>query len=45
MSQKNQTNFAAKKSLQNEEFKDVIPHIGLSGDYYDCWIDQLLRTK
>ena len=34
-----------KKSLQNEEFKDVIPHIGLSGDYYDCWIDQLLRTK
>jgi DNA-binding Lrp family transcriptional regulator len=34
-----------KKSLQNEEFKDVMPHISLSGDYYDCWIDQLLRTK
>jgi DNA-binding Lrp family transcriptional regulator len=34
-----------KKSLQNEEFKDIIPHIGLSGDYYDCWIDQLLRSN
>jgi DNA-binding Lrp family transcriptional regulator len=34
-----------KISLQNEEFMDVIPHIGLSGDYYDCWIDQLLRNK
>jgi Lrp/AsnC family leucine-responsive transcriptional regulator len=34
-----------KKSLQTEEFKDIIPYIGLSGSYYDCWIDQLLRTK
>ena len=34
-----------KKSLQNEEFKDILPHISLSGDYYDCWIDQFLRIK
>ena len=34
-----------RKSLQNEEFNDIFPHIGLSGDYYDCWIDQLLRSN
>ncbi len=34
-----------KKSLQTEGFKDIMAHIGLSSDYYDCWIDQLLRTK
>ena len=31
--------------LQKEGFKDIIPHIGLSGEYYDCWIDQLLRSN
>jgi len=34
-----------QEELQTEGFKDVIPQIALSGDYYDCWIDQLLRTK
>ena len=34
-----------QEELQKEGFKDVIPHIYLSAKYYDCWIDQLLRTK
>ncbi|TKJ19262.1 MAG: hypothetical protein CEE43_15940 [Promethearchaeota archaeon Loki_b32] len=34
-----------QEELQTEGFKDVIPQIALSGDYYDCWVDQLLRTK
>ena len=34
-----------QEELQTEGFKDIIPHIALSGDYYDCWVDQLLRTK
>ncbi len=33
------------EDLQTEGFKDIIPHIFLSADYYDCWLDQLLRTK
>ena len=33
------------KGLQNEGFKDIFPHIGLSGEFFDCWVDQLLRTK
>ncbi len=34
-----------QEELQNEGFKDIIPQILLSGEYYDCWVDQLLRTK
>ncbi len=34
-----------QEDLQTEGFKDVIPHIYLSAKYYDCWVDQLLRTK
>ena len=34
-----------QEELQTEGFKDVIPQIALSGEHYDCWIDQLLRTK
>ncbi|MFW9824644.1 MAG: hypothetical protein ACFFE4_17000, partial [Candidatus Thorarchaeota archaeon] len=34
-----------KEELQNEGFKNVIPHIFLSAKWYDCWVDQLLRTK
>ena len=33
------------EELQTEGFKDIIPHIFLSAEYYDCWLDQLLRTK
>lgn len=33
------------EELQTEGFKDIIPHIFLSANYYDCWLDQLLRTK
>ncbi len=31
--------------LQTEGFKNVISHLYLSVKYYDCWIDQMLRTK
>jgi DNA-binding Lrp family transcriptional regulator len=34
-----------QKALQSEGFKDVVPHIFLSLSWYDCWIDQLLRSK
>ena len=34
-----------QEELQTEGFKDIIPYIALSSDFYDCWIDQLLRTK
>ncbi len=34
-----------QEELQTEGFKDVVPHIYLSAKYYDCWVDQLLRTK
>jgi DNA-binding Lrp family transcriptional regulator len=34
-----------QEELKDMDFKDVIPHIFLNGYYYDCWIDQLLRTK
>ena len=34
-----------QEELQTEGFKDVIPHIYLSAEWYDCWVDQLLRTK
>jgi len=34
-----------QEELQNEGFRDVIPRIILSGNYYDCWIDKLLRSK
>ncbi len=33
------------EELQTEGFKDIIPHIFLSIEWYECWIDQLLRTK
>ena len=34
-----------QEKLQTEGFKDIIPYIALSGNNYDCWVDQLLRTK
>lgn len=34
-----------QEELQTEGFKDVIPHIFLSAKWYECWVDQLLRTK
>jgi len=34
-----------QEELQTEGFKDVIPHIFLSAKWYECWIDQLVRTK
>ncbi|MFW9972612.1 MAG: AsnC family transcriptional regulator [Candidatus Odinarchaeota archaeon] len=34
-----------QEKLQTEGFKDVIPRIILYGNYYDCWVDQLLRSK
>ncbi|MHA1479706.1 MAG: AsnC family transcriptional regulator [Promethearchaeota archaeon] len=34
-----------QEELQTEGFKDIIPFIALSGNSYDCWVDQILRTK
>jgi len=34
-----------QEKLQTEGFQDIIPHLFLSSKYYDCWVDQLLRTK
>ena len=34
-----------QEELQTEGFKDIIPYIALSGNSYDCWVDQLLRIK
>ena len=34
-----------QEKLQTEGFKDIIPRIVLSANYYDFWVDQLLRTK
>ena len=31
--------------LQEEGFKDIIPHIYLSATWYECWVDQFLRSK
>ncbi len=33
------------EELQTEGFKDIIPYIVHSVKYFDCWVDQLLRTK
>ena len=34
-----------QEELLTEGFKDIIPHIFISIKWYDCWVDQLLRTK
>jgi len=34
-----------QEELQTEGYKDVVPHIFLSATWYECWVDQILRTK
>ena len=34
-----------QEKLLAEGFKNVIPHIFLSIKWYECWVDQMLRTK
>lgn len=34
-----------QEELQTEGFNDVVPHIFLSISWYECWVDQFLRTK
>ncbi|MFW9782597.1 MAG: winged helix-turn-helix transcriptional regulator [Candidatus Heimdallarchaeota archaeon] len=34
-----------QEELQTEGFKNITPYVGISGEYYDNWLDQLLRTK
>ena len=34
-----------QEEMQTEKFKDIIPHIFLSINWYECWVDQLLRAK
>lgn len=31
--------------LHTEGFKNIIPHIFLSAKWYECWVDQFIRTK
>ena len=32
------------EELQTEGFKDVIPHLFLTARWFECWVDQLLKT-
>jgi len=34
-----------QEELHTEGFKDVIPHIFIDANWFDCWVDQLLRIK
>lgn len=34
-----------QEELQKEGFKDVVPHIFLSAQWFECWVDQMLRTR
>jgi len=34
-----------QEELLTEGFKDIIPHIFMEAMWFDCWVDQLLRTK
>jgi DNA-binding Lrp family transcriptional regulator len=31
--------------LHSLGMKDVVPHIYMSAEWYDCWVDQILRAK
>jgi Lrp/AsnC family leucine-responsive transcriptional regulator len=37
--------YRIQEELHTEGFKDIIPQIFLSVKWYDCWVDELLRTK
>ncbi|MFX0036650.1 MAG: winged helix-turn-helix transcriptional regulator [Candidatus Hermodarchaeota archaeon] len=34
-----------QEELESEGFKNIIPHILLSAQWYVCWVDQLVRTN
>jgi DNA-binding Lrp family transcriptional regulator len=34
-----------QEELQNEGFKDVIPNVFFSIIWYECWVDELLKSK
>jgi len=34
-----------QEELLTEGFKDVFPHIFIDANWFDCWVDKLLRTK
>jgi DNA-binding Lrp family transcriptional regulator len=34
-----------QEELQTEGFKDVVPRVTFHGNHYDCWVDQLIRSK
>ncbi len=42
-----QESHAIQEKLEDEAegFQEVIPHLALFTKFYDCWVDQLLRTK
>jgi DNA-binding Lrp family transcriptional regulator len=34
-----------QEELQTDGFKNVIPHIFLTAKWYECWVDQILRSR
>jgi len=40
-----QKSYEIQEKLQNEGFRDVIPHLIISTDYYESWVDKLVRSK
>ena len=34
-----------QQKLQNQEFKNVVPHIFLSIYWYECWVDEILQNS
>lgn len=40
-----QDSLKIQKELHTEGFKDIISHIFIDAKWFDCWVDQLLRTK
>ncbi|MFW9773873.1 MAG: winged helix-turn-helix transcriptional regulator [Candidatus Thorarchaeota archaeon] len=34
-----------QKDLESEGFKNIVPHIFITASWYECWVDQLVRTK
>ena len=40
-----QESYKIQEKLQTEGFRDVIPHLIISTEYYECWVDKLVRSK
>ena len=40
-----QESYEIHEKLQTEGFRDVIPHLIISTDYFESWVDKLVRSK